>query len=525
MVSNRKNYFFTLFTGFGGMVFSSLIILISVPISLNYWKVERYGIWVLLTSALVYLGMTNLGLNSSAALLMAKNPNIKDKIKILKRSLIILLFSIGGILVMFYVLNLITKEWINILGKVPENLENETFRTCVILVIFYLLNLPFSLLSTVYSGFQKVYIENVFNVLFSILNFLVLIAVILLKGNLIIYAVIWGCSLVAFNITKCLFFYFAIYRKIPEEESQAGGSDGIETEYKTVFTTGIRFFLIGIAAMIVWNSDIFVISNFISIKSVTSYTVTMKLFSIFFGIITQINGSIMPVLAKEYGNNNWEWINKIYCNLLVSISVVGGVCWIGGILFFKDFITTWAGLDNYAGLLMIVAFGGYTYLLSMVNLNSGVIYAFNYSRHAPIVAWSEAVVKIVLSIIMVKFLGIVGVALGSVLGSLFAPTWVFPIWIIKRSQGKLSYNFAFLRKHFVSVILPCLILSILIQVFVSSMIIRLLAGFLIILTYIFLSYLITPSSFKVFLFDFINQILKRFGNKGYNYIMSDQNVR
>ena len=50
----------------GGVVFSILLNLLTIPISLNYWKADRYGIWVLLTSILLYLGMTNLGLNTAA---------------------------------------------------------------------------------------------------------------------------------------------------------------------------------------------------------------------------------------------------------------------------------------------------------------------------------------------------------------------------------------------------------------------------------------------------------------------------
>jgi O-antigen/teichoic acid export membrane protein len=525
MISNKKNYFFTLFTGFGGMVFSTIMTLVTVPISLNYWKTERYGIWVLLTSALIYLGMTNLGLNSSASLLMAKNPNIQDKIKILKRSFKLLLISIAIMFIAFIVLNLITKEWINLIGKIPENLKSETFLACVVLFISYLLSLPFSLLSTVYNGFQKLYIENIFNVVLSLVNFLVLIFIILIKGSLISYAIVWGTSLVMFNLTKFLFFYYFIYKKIPVEESIVTGSNGIETEYRTIFITGIRFFFIGIAAMVVWNSDVFIISNFISIKSVASYFVTIKLFTIFFVVIYQINGSIMPVLAKECGNNNWSWINSIYSNLLAFISIIGGGCWVAGILFFRDFVTLWAGSENYVGLLTVIAFGGYAYLLSMVNLNSGVIYALNYSKGAPYVAWGEAILKIVISIVVIKYFGIVGVAVGSLLGSLCAPTWVLPIWIKKRSGGKILYDFSFLKKHFVSVILPCLVFSVLIQVFISNMIVRLISGVIIALLYLLLSYILIPDSYKAFFFRYFNQVLNRIGFSGYNLRLLNEDIK
>jgi O-antigen/teichoic acid export membrane protein len=260
----------------------------------------------------MYLGMTNLGLNTAAGVLMGKNPEISDKMMILKRSLVILLFSTGIILAAFCTLNLFTKDWINLIGKIPINLKDETHSACVVLVVFYLLSLPFSLLSAVYTGFQKVFIENVFTSVLNIVNFLVLITVIFLKGNLINYSVLWGISLIVFNITKYLFFYFSIYRKLPNELNDKKQTNNSETEYKVIFSTGMRFFFIGIASTIVWSSDILVVSNFISIESVVPYFITFKLFSIIYGVIFQVNNSIMPLLGKEYGHNNIDWINKQY---------------------------------------------------------------------------------------------------------------------------------------------------------------------------------------------------------------------
>jgi hypothetical protein len=145
-ISNTKNYLFTLVSGLGGVVFSIILNLVTIPISLNYWKADRYGIWVLLTSTLMYLGMTNLGLNTAAGVLMGKNPKISDKMKILKRSLLILLLSTGIILAAFYALNMVTKDWINLIGKIPTNLKDETYSACIVLVVFYIISLPFSLI-------------------------------------------------------------------------------------------------------------------------------------------------------------------------------------------------------------------------------------------------------------------------------------------------------------------------------------------------------------------------------------------
>ncbi len=512
-LSNKKNYIFTLISGLGGVAFSILLNLVTIPISLNYWKTDRYSIWVLLTSILLYLGMTNLGLNTAAAVLMGKNPQVNDKMTILKRSLLILLISVGIILIAFYILNLMTKDWINLIGKIPNNLKDETYSACVILVIFYLVSLPFSLLSAVYTGFQKVYIENLFNIALNIINFLVLLLVIILKGDLKFYSILWGGALVFFNVVKYLFFYFSLYRKLPKVTNVEKSSENYETAYKTIFSTGIRFFFIGIASSIVWNTDILVISNFISIQSVVPYFITFKLFSIVYGVIFQVNNSIMPLLGKEYGQNNFDWINKIYGSFLVVMAVIGGATWIGSILFYRDFIMLWASPTGYAGLYVVIALGGYSYLLGMSVLNSGIVNSFNFSAATPFIAWGEAIVKIVFSIWLGKTWGLAGVALGTFLGSLFSQTWLLPILIKRRSFGKIFYDFASLKKHFILAILPFLIISVIVQISDLCIFFRLGAGVIITFLYLLISYMIIPLSYKSYFYTHLTQIINRFGLK------------
>ncbi len=512
-LSNKKNYIFTLISGLGGVVFSIILNLVTIPISLNYWKNDRYSIWVLLTSILLYLGMTNLGLNTAAAVLMGKNPQVNDKMKILKRSLLILLISVGIIFIVFYALNLVTNNWINLIGEIPNNLKEETYSACVILVIFYLISLPFSLLSAVYTGFQKVYIENIFNIALNVINFLVLIIVIISKGDLIFYSVLWGGALVFFNVAKYLFFYFSIYRKLTNVTSEDILTDNHETTYKTIFSTGIRFFFIGIASSIVWNTDILVISNFIDIQSVVPYFITFKLFSIVYGIIFQVNNSIMPLLGKEYGQNNFDWINKIYGSFLVLMAVIGGATWVGSILFYRDFITLWASSTSYAGLYVVIALGGYSYLLGMSVLNSGILNSFNYSTITPFIAWGEALIKLLFSIWLGKVWGLAGVAFGTFLGSLLSQTWVLPILIKERSSGKIFYDFTSLKRHFIFAILPCLIISVLVQIFNINIFIRLGMGVVVIFLYLWLSYMMVPFKYKSYFYFHLTQIMDRIGFK------------
>ena len=209
----------------------------------------------------------------------------------------------------------------------------------------------------------------------------------------------------------------------------------------------------------------------------TRYAITLKLYFLLFSVMGIINGSAMPIIAKEFGVANWVWINSVYSKLLVSSAIIGGLVWLIGVLFSRDIIKLWTGNEsNYAGLLTVLALGGYSYLLSMVNLNSNLAATFNFTKYSPWAAWLEACLKIGLSILLLQFFGIAGVALGTFLGSLLAPAWILPLILVKGSEGNLRFDAGFLGKHFVLALLPMLSIAVLTQVFIEDQFLRILFG-------------------------------------------------
>jgi O-antigen/teichoic acid export membrane protein len=191
--------------------------------------------------------------------------------------------------------------------------------------------------------------------------------------------------------------------------------------------------------------------------------------------------------------------------------VLGGAMWVGSILFFRDFVTLWTSPTSYAGLYVVIALGGYSYLLGMSVLNSGVVNSLNYSGITPIVAWGEAIMKILFSIWLGQMWGLAGVAMGTFLGSLFSQSLVLPILIRKGSSGKLVYDLTFLTKHFFTAIFPCLCFSVFLQLFAENFIIRIVTGTLVFLLYLYLSYLVIPKINLKFFFQHLNELFVRFG--------------
>jgi O-antigen/teichoic acid export membrane protein len=510
----------TLISSFGGSVLATVIGIISVPISLNYWKVEKYGVWALIASVIVYLNVTNLGLSQSANVLVAKNPRISDKFTILKRTLRVLVISIGIGLLIFTLMNMYYKDWIMLLGKIPDNMKSETHMACVIMALFFLVNMPFGLLTSILVGFQKAYLENIFSMAMTIANFTGLLLVVSLKGDLAVYALLNGLGTLGVNIVKAGYVYYYIYRPHSDNVHIEKDEHNHEISYRHIVITALRFFWIGLAAMVVWNTDNFVISHYIGIKEIAPYSVTYKLYYILFNVIFMINGAILPLMARELGNGNWEWINRVYRSLLVLIAAVGGLTWLGGLLFYKDAIYWWVGARGYAGMLTIFMLGAYSYLLSMVNLNASIVATFNYTKYGGFVAWMEALAKISFSVLCMKYYGIAGAAIGTFMGALLVPTWIAPFWIQTRSQNRIKYELKYILRHLTTVLLPLLLCAIGIQLLITNSYARITGGIIVVACYVVLSYLIFPSDVK----DFFKIHLKDVYEKILGYRLSSVNT-
>lgn len=504
-VSNKKNYWLTLFSGFGGHSLAIVLNLLSVPISLDYWGKEKYGLFAIINSVIVYLSISSLGLNSAASVLMAKNAHFSEKITILKRSFAMLLGSVTFFSIAFYFLNFFSSRWIYLLGDIPEALFSETYYAMLLMVVFFFINAVFSHIDAVFNGFQKLYVQKLFDALFLVLSFAVLLLTIAVKGNLCHFVLFNGLVRLFISIAKIYFFYTRIYAdekiRAMSEPSPATltPAENEETSFKVIVFTGLRMVVVGIAAMIVWNTDNLVISHYLGIDSVTPYSVSFRIYSVFFSLIAILNGAIMPLIAREMSVGNWMWINRSFGILLKLMALAGGLFWLSGILFLKDFIIYWAGIDGFAGLAVIFALGGYSYLLSIVNLNAGVAIAFNYVDEVMWVGWIEAIVNLVASIMLLKYFGLAGVATGKFLGSLFGPTIFLPLVIKRRSKNKIEFDVKFILTHLLVILIPALVIAVLIQLLVTGIFLKVVFSILLLLSYAFASRKILPDEVVVFI--------------------------
>ena len=468
---------------YGANIVSIVVGLVSVSIGLHYFGPVRYGIWAVISSVIAYLSFSNLGINAAAPVLIAKASKVFEKRAVLLYSLFLLFISSVVVLIMVTGINHFYPNWVLILGKIPLNLRTEAAKAGLATAILFLLNLPFQVFSAGFIGLQKIYWAKFYGSLSSIVALIALILTVLLKGNLVTLAIFRGVAAICISIVCGLHLLFTN----PDLCKKTDKPINTEFSIKSIFASGIRFFIIGIAAMVVWNTDNLVISHFLGAKAVTPYAIVFKVFVMTFSIFMSVNSALFPMYGKAAGLKQWRWIQQTYEKSTQLLPFIGGLVWIGSVSFLREIIYIWVGPEAYGGILVVFALGGYGYLLSMVNIHSSLLSGLNATKNMVFIGWTEAIANIGISIVLVVPLGIGGVALGTFLASLLTVFWMLPLDVYKQTEGKVKFNFRPILSHGLFILLPCLIAALFVQNYCQNEIYKIFINIGIISIYIIFS--------------------------------------
>lgn len=493
-LNRKKTILLGTISSYGSIFISIVVGLISVPVGLHYFGPMLYGIWIVISSILAYLRISDFGISLSTLTLIAQASKSSHQRIILRRSLeLFLIISISSIGIIF-IINYLFPGWVKLLGKIPSNLQEEAIRATFWIGILTLLQLPLNTFVSAFSGLQQVHWNKVYSTFGSISALIALMLTILIKGNLAQLAIFTGLGGILVKIISGIHLFITNPQIRPRLTEKV--VDAPSVGY--IFTSGIRFLILQIAVLIIWNTDNLVISHYLGPKMVTSYAVTFKLFAMGITVTNAITQVLWPMYGQAFGLGDWKWIKKTYNHCVFLLLILGGIIWIGGIIFSKIIINLWVGPIGYGGLTVVFALGGYTYLSSFGGSNASLINGLNPKKIVVVFGLIEAAINLGISLILVRPLGIGGVALGTLIASLAINSWFGPLYIQQQTQKKVSLKIQPILKHTFFAVIPGIIFAIIINLYVFNELTQIILGIAIITLYLILSWKIIPVDLKGF---------------------------
>lgn len=398
---------------------------------------EYVGINGLFTNTLYALSLSELGIGNAIAYALYKSIAEKDieKQKTLMKVCQKIYIIVAGILLAGGVIVL---PFMDILIKEQRNIEHLT-----IIYLMYLLISVFSYLlvykKTLIDAHQMGYISTLYHTFFLLVQYIGQIVVLLLTRNFILYvAVMLICGGLKnyFTSLKAERMYPYLKEKNVQE---------LPKKEKKVIYHNIRAMLMHKTGdVLVNNTDNLLLSSIVGLVSVSKYSN----YFLVIGSVRQVLNQMFQGITASVGNLGVEEGKEKIRRIFDASFFIGQ--WIFGLVSIclyelLDFLIVFSFGEQY------VFSKDVTFILCLNFYLTGMRQAILVFRDSMGLFWydrykflAEAFVNLSVSIILGKYIGTVGIFLGTTVSILTTSLWIEP-YILYKYRLKVSSKYYFLR--------------------------------------------------------------------------------
>lgn len=403
-------------------IISVITTLVSVPLTIHYLGVERYGMWMTISSLVAFLGFADLGLGNGLINAIA-NAHGRNDHQSAKRFVSSAFFMLLGIAFMVALSAGFIYPWLNwkfIFNISSPTAVSEAGPAMVVYTVCSLINIPLAIVQRVHIGYQEGFINNLWNILGNILGLLGILLAIYFKSGLpwLVFAMI-GAPILSTLINSWSLFV----RKRPWLRPSL---QYVELNaLKKLFQIGAYFFILQIIYLIVFSSDNIIIAQILGPSSVTDLVVPQKLFSFLPMLMGLIFVPLWPAYGEAIARGDRFWVSTALRRSILG-ATFGSVAFSTLLfLFGTSIIKIWVGEHIKPSYLLLSGIGIQTIVSTVAMPLSVFLNGANIMRFQVILGIIVAIVSLTMKIILTNVIGLAAIPWST--GISQAVFWVIPV--------------------------------------------------------------------------------------------------
>ena len=409
-----------------------------VPLTINYLGTTNYGVWLIISSFIGWFTFFDVGLGHGLRNKFAE-AKAKDDINLVKGYVSSAYFTLALISIVLFFLFFIANffiDWTQVFNT-DKSLEEKLSFLMLIIFSFFVLQLVFKLITTIYTADQKPSVLVLVNFLTQLIS---LITVWLLlkytESSLFLFGFVISFIPLLILIGFNLFSFRGVYKDFRPTIKLW------KKKYiKDIFGLGLNFFIIQIAAVVLYTTDNLIITHLFSPKEVVPYNLSFKYFSIVSMIFSIIVTPYWSAITDAFAKEDFKWIKKSM-KTLMKISLLFSVVIFFMLIMANLFYLFWVGQEVSIPFNLSIFMSIFVMLTIFTQPFTFFINGTGKIKIQLIIGVAMAFINIPISIILVKFFnfGVSGVILAtifvicSVLGLIFYPIQYYKI-INKKAKG------------------------------------------------------------------------------------------
>lgn len=396
------------------------VALVMTPIIVHSLGDRTYGLWVIIASFLGYYGLLDLGLSSAVNrhLSRAVGQNDPAEIRGVISTAFFLLSVVGAIALCLSIVFAMVAGYF-----VKDPAELGLFRGLILLLGF---GVAIGFPGRVFDGLLESYLR------YDLSSYADSVRL-LLSNALIYYFLARGRGIMAMaviNVCSSLLQYgmlFIFARKTFPNLNLSRRYYRADLS-RPFFSYSWKTLVAMLADILRFRIDSIVIAAYLNLGLVTYYSVGSRLVNYFGNLIVTVIGIMMPVFSQYESRGDWDSIRKAFLSSTKVATIMSVFVGASMLYYGKPFILRWMGKDFSSSYYVMVILCVPSIIALSQNPGIGLLYGISKHHYYAIANTCEGLLNLILSLILVRYYGIYGVALGTAIEMLIFKVLIQPVF-------------------------------------------------------------------------------------------------
>jgi O-antigen/teichoic acid export membrane protein len=388
------------------------------PFTLHTLGIDAYGTWILITSMNGYLGLLVLGVPMASVRYFSQHIAKGDA-----RGLNEAISSCTGLYLLLGVIALVIGlglyAFFTLYG-IPTPLHTDAREAFAVMVVFVAVGFIALLPDGILAAHGDFVPRNLVRMVTLFLRVGLTVGLLTLKASLTVLALVQLACL-AFDFALC---WLLIRRRHPEVRLGIGGFQwGV---VRKIFAFSMYVLVLQAGARLAFETDSMVIGAFMDVRAIPHFTVANSLIVYLMEFVVAIAAVVMPAATHLQTQGKLGELREIFLKwskIALSLTLMAGL-----FLFVLGprFIAWWVGpeFERSAGQVLQVLMFSYVIFLPVRGVALPILMGLGKPRRPTFAFLIAGLLNLGLSILLVRPLGIAGVALGTAIPNVLFAAFV-----------------------------------------------------------------------------------------------------
>lgn len=394
--------------------------IVSVPLTYRYLGTERYGLWMTITSCVLFMGFADFGIGNGLTASIAAADGLDDRGEARRKVssgfflLMLIALVLGLVLAACYPMI----PWASLYGTKTALAATEAGPASVVLILCTAVSMPIGTVLRIQLGYQEGYVGDLWNALGNLLALGGVLVATHSRGSLpMLVCAVTGIPVLTTTVNCLTQFYYVrpwLRPSLRLFDAKAAWHLG---------AVGSLFFVQQCFGLIYYVSDNIVISRVMGAAHVAEYAVMQRIFSI--GLVAQyFMAPLWPAIGEAVVRRDLSWARTIVIRAIAFSVGTGMVC--GTIMLFlsRYLMKRWSGVDLGTMDSMRIGFAIWVVLVGYLAAMNAILNQPGVMRRHLLLFGSASVASLLLKVEFARHGLLSGIVWATIIG--FGTIYVVP---------------------------------------------------------------------------------------------------